>query len=32
MEPVRRYLDEFMNDYLRVNAPACAARQGEGQQ
>ena len=26
MEPLRRFLDEFMNDYLRVNAPACAAR------
>lgn len=26
MEAVRRELDEFMNDYLRVNAPACEAR------
>ena len=23
MEVVRQFLDEFMNDYLRVNAPAC---------
>ena len=28
MERVRRFLDQFMNDYLRVNAPACAARRG----
>ena len=26
MEVVRRLLDQFMNDYLRVNAPACEAR------
>ena len=26
MEAVRRYLDEFLNDYLRVNAPVCEAR------
>ena len=26
MEAVRRFLDEFMNEFLRVNAPACAAR------
>ena len=27
MEAMRQRLDEFMNNYLRVNAPACAARQ-----
>ena len=26
MESVRRFLDQFMNDYLRVNGPACEAR------
>ena len=26
MERVRRFIDEFMNDYLRVNGPACEAR------
>ena len=26
MEAVRQRLDEFMNEFLRVNAPACAAR------
>ena len=31
MEEVRRLLDEFMNAYLRVNAPACAARRQDGQ-
>lgn len=23
MESVRQFLDEFVNDYLRVNGPAC---------
>lgn len=31
MEAVRQRLDEFMNEFLRVNAPACAAWRQEGQ-
>lgn len=30
MEDVNYKLDEFINDYLRVNEPACAARAGRG--